>query len=114
MSDNVNEESGKTTSRYVTVFHQLKESETGEPGDRFLALGEHHEDRHKYDEELEDFVPLARPIAVIDAGAEIAEDGLEKWCNSHAGQAVLSRYFDVSEPDDPTLPDVGEYVEAEA
>lgn len=100
-------------SRYVTVFHQLKETETGEPGDRFIVHGEHHGDRCKHDEEMGEFIPIARPIAVIDVGVELTDDETNEWCNSHAGKAVLNQFFPEIEPDDPTLPDVDEYLEAE-
>lgn len=101
----------KERARYVTLYHQLKDTETGESGDRFIVHGEYYGDRHIYDDDLEDFVPVARPIAVIDVGAEIGDDDLSAWCNSHAGKAVLSPYFPGIEPDDPTLPDSEEYLE---
>ncbi len=94
-------------SRYVTVFQQLKDTETGEEGDRFVIHGEHHGDRCKLEDG--DFVPIARPLAVIDVGTEITEDETTDWCNSHAGKAVLAPYFDGMEPDYPTLPDTEEY-----
>lgn len=40
MSDIENTE----TFRYVTVMHQLKETETGDPGDRFVYHGERYDD----------------------------------------------------------------------
>lgn len=93
-------------SRYVTVFQQTKASDTGEPGDRFVVHGEELDNQYKLDEDAEDFVSVAEPLAVIDIGAEIEEDGLSAWCNSHAGQTVLKPYFPgVSDVDDPTLPD---------
>lgn len=98
------------TSRYVTVFHQLKDTDTGEAGDRWVGLGEQLDDVYIVDEEQEGFIPAGRPIAVIDAGVGLAKDDLEQWCNSHAGQAVLNQYFDVTDPDDPTLPDAEEYL----
>lgn len=98
------------TSRYVTVFHQIKDTDLGDEGDRLVSLGETRDDRYKRDDEAQGFVPYARPIAIIDAGVEMDGDGLNEWCNSHAGKAVLSRYFQDLEPEDPTLPDVEEYV----
>ncbi|WP_330633751.1 hypothetical protein [Halocatena halophila] len=99
------------TSRYITVFHQLKETESGEPGDRFVVHGEKLGDRCKFDEEQGDFIPVARPIAVIDVGTKMADDETIEWCNSHAGKAVLNQFFPEIEPTDPTLPDAGEYLE---
>jgi len=98
-------------SRFVTVFHQLKETEHSERGERVISLGKHLDDRYVTDDEREGFVPVARPIAVIDAGVEMDDDEMGDWCESHAGKAVLSQYFPEIEPDDPTLPDVGEYLE---
>jgi hypothetical protein len=93
------------SSRYITVFQQTKETENGQPGDRFIDHGEVLDRRYKVDEETEGFIPVAEPLAVIDAGAEIEKDDLGDWCNSHAGKAVLKRFFPSIEPDDPTLPD---------
>lgn len=100
-------------SRYVTVFYQIRETESGEPGDRFLVHGKERKDRFKLDEDAEDFVKVAKPIAVIDVGVEITDDDVEEWCNSHAGQAVLSQYFPETEPDDPTLDGFAENVNLE-
>jgi len=100
-------------SRYVTVFHQLKDTENAERGDRAIVHGEQLDDRYILDDHKEDFLPVARPIAVIDIGAEITEDGLEDWCNSHAGKAILSQFFETAEEPDPTLPDVDEYLEVD-
>lgn len=99
------------TSRYVTVFHQLKDTEHGERGDRVIAHGEHLDDRYKTDDEREGFVPVARPIAIIDVGTELPEDELSEWCESHAGKSVLHQFFPEIEPDDPTLPEVDEYLD---
>lgn len=107
MSDSQTDES----FRYVTVMHQLKETETGDPGDRLIYHGERLDDVYNFDEEHKEFVPVARPIAVIDAGTEITDDEMTDWCNSHAGKHVLSRYFDDITVEDPTLPDMEEYVE---
>jgi len=112
-SDATDRREEQQRSRYVTVFHQLKDTEHGERGDRAIVHGEQLDDRHILDDDKEDFLPVARPIAVIDVGAEIAEDELERWCNSHAGKAILSKYFDHAEEPDPTLPDCEEYVEAD-
>lgn len=92
-------------SRYVTVLHQTKQTETGEPGDRFIVLGERHNGTHKLDDDKKGFVRVARSLAVIDVGTQLTEDEIGDWCNSHAGQHVLCRYFPDHEPDDPTLPD---------
>ena len=101
-------------SRYVTVFHQLKDTDGGERGDRLIVHGEHLDDRYVMDDELEDFVPVARPIAVIDAGVEMEHDQLGEWCNSHAGKAILNQFFPDIEPDDPTLPDSEEYLDGDS
>lgn len=111
MSDNKDERVEQSTSRYVTVFHQLRDSDAGVRGDRYISHGRHTDDRHVLDEEEEGFLPLARPIAVIDAGVEMTVDEMGEWCNSHAGKAVLQRYFPAVEADDPTLPDSDEYLD---
>ena len=110
MSDKVENE----TSRYVTVFHQLKDTEHSEAGERVISLGKEYDDRYILDEEEEGFIPVARPIAVIDVGVEMDNDDLGEWCNSHAGKAALDPYFPNIEPDDPTLPDCEEYLEVTA
>lgn len=110
MSDSKTSES----SRYVTVMHQLKETETGEPGDRFVYHGERLDDSYKFDEETGDFIPVARAIAIIDVGAEITDDDVTEWCNSHAGKHVLAPYFDGLTVDDPTLPDSEEYLHTDS
>lgn len=89
------------------MFEQLKGTETGEEGDRFLVHGEHLDDRYTHRDG--DFVPVARPIAVLDIGAEITDDETTEWCNSHAGKAVLAPYFEGMEPETPTLPDTEEF-----
>jgi len=76
-----------------------------------LALGEELDDRYVYDDELEDFVPVARPIAVIDIGAAIREGELSAWVDSDAAKAVLKQYFPSVEPTDPTLQDCEQYLE---
>jgi len=91
------------TFRKVTVWRQLKANDHHDEGERYVSLGEELDDRYKH--EGSDFVPIARPIAIIDAGADISEDGLSDWCNSHAGKAVLEPYFPEIEREDPTLPD---------
>ena len=104
--------SSEERSRYVTVFQQTKETDYGEPGDRFLVHGEDLDTHYKFDEDAGDFIRVAEPLAVIDAGVAFDKDDLSAWCNSHAGQAVLKPYFpEVSEPDDPTLPDTGHLIE---
>jgi len=110
MTDTSNREE-QQQSRYVTVFHQLKDTEHSERGDRVISHGEHLDDRHILDDDKKDFVPVARPIAVIDIGAEITDDKLESWCNSHAGKAILSQFFDDAEMPDPTLRGIDEYLE---
>lgn len=101
-------------SRFVTVFHQIKETENGDVGDRLVALGQEVDDRYIFDEETGEFIPYASPIALINIGAEITDDELNDWCNSHAGKAVLKPYFPTLELiDDPTLPDSEEYLEAD-
>jgi len=109
----MSQEPDEERSQYVTVYHQLKDRETRERGDRFVVHGEYHGDRYIFGDNG-DFVPSARPIAIIDVGAKISDDQVTEWCNSHAGQAALSRFFEGIEPDDPTLPDCEEYVEVSA
>lgn len=104
---------GVETSRYVTVLHQLKPSENGDPGDRTVIHGKRLDDSYQLDEDHEGFVPLRRPIAVIDVGVEITEDQVTEWCNSHTGRAVLQRYWPELEVEDPTLPDCEEYLDAD-
>lgn len=106
--------SGEEVSRYVTVFHQLKDTEHSEAGERVISLGEEYDDRYVLDEETEGFIPVARPIAVIDVGVEMDNNDLGEWCNSHAGKAALEPYFPNMEPDDATLPDCEEYLEGSA
>lgn len=101
-------ETQQRKSRYVTVFEQLKDTDATDEGERLVSHGRELDDRYKIDEEREDFVPIARPIAVIDIGAEITDDELGDWCNSHAGKAVLEQYFPGIEREDPTLPDAKE------
>jgi hypothetical protein len=111
IDDGVPEAVDDETSRYVTVFHQLTDTDNGERGDRYLSLGKEPDDRYKPDDEAKGFVAYARPIAIIDAGVKMTEDEFGEWCNSHAGKAVLARYFPEVEVDDPTLPDCEEYLE---
>lgn len=98
------------SSRFVTVFHQTKEHGSAKPGDRTVSLGRQLDTRYNFDEAEGDFIPVAKPIAVIDAGVELRKDELTEWCNSHAGKHVLSRYFPEIDVEDPTLPDAEEYL----
>lgn len=94
------EDPANGASRYVTVFRQLTESDNRDDGERYIAHGKHRNDRYKYNSEQDNFTPVARPIAVIDAGVEMPSDNLDEWCESHAGKAVLSQFLsDVEEPD---------------
>lgn len=99
------------TSRYVTVFHQLKNTDNCDEGDRFISHGRCTDDRYVIDDEHEDFQVVARPIAHIDTGVPMTEHDLGEWCNSYAGKRALAPYFPDMEPEDPTLPDADEYVE---
>lgn len=106
--------SDSETSRHVTVYQQLKVTENFEEGDRFVVHGEYYGDRHTFDEDLGDFVPIARAVAVIDVGIQITDDEVSEWCKSYAGKAALAPLFPELEPDDPALPDSEEYLEADA
>lgn len=99
------EDHATDVSRHVTVFRQLEETDSKGEDERYIAHGKHTNDRYKFDREQEDFVPVARPIAVIDTGVEMPSANLETWCNSHAGKAVLSQFFADIEPADLSLLD---------
>lgn len=99
-------EENASVSQFVTVFEQTKDWGDNEKGDRYICHGEDLDRRYQIDDKAEDFVPVAKPIAVISVGTELHEYDLTQWCNSDAGKHVLSKYFPEMEASDPTLPDV--------
>lgn len=101
----------RDTSRYVTVFHQFRDTEALEEGERFVSHGRAVDDRYILSEEQEDFRVVARPIAHIDTGVPMTEDDLGEWCDSYAGKRALEPYFPELEYDDATLPDCEEYLQ---
>lgn len=83
----------------ITVFEQTKETEYHDVGDRYFSLG-YDTKRHIIDEEKEDFVSVAVPLAHIELPEPITEDELTEWTNSDLGKLALSRFWDGLDHDD--------------
>lgn len=83
----------------ITVFEQTRATENAEPGDRSLRLGYHPDKIHILDDEKEDFVAVAVPIAHIELHEPIGDDDLDAWLESDAARMALERFFPDLEPE---------------
>lgn len=77
----------------VTVFEQTKESDTFDVGDRYLSQG-YDEEVYMLDEEKEDFVVQAVPIAHIELPWPMTDEEYRDWVESDAGKLALSPFFE--------------------
>jgi len=79
----------------ITVYEQTKETESNDKGDRFLKLGYDNEICH-LDEEKEDFITVAVPIAHVDLPEPFAGDEeLSEWLSTDVGKLAMGQFFDV-------------------
>lgn len=82
----------------ITVFEQTKETDDHDVEDRYFSLG-HDTQRYIFDEEKEDFVCVAVPLAHIELPEPIKRDDLTEWSNSDVGKLALSHFWDGLEHD---------------
>lgn len=98
LSDETPEEA-RLNRGIVTVFEQTKESETFEAGERYLSLG-YDGKAFMLDEDAEDFVVQAVPIAHIELPRPMTRDEYSEWLESDAGKLAVSHFFDGMEHGD--------------
>jgi len=93
-------EEARKNRGFVTIFEQTKDTAFREAGDRSIRLGYHPDRQHILDEDEEDFVAVAVPLAHIELHEPIQEDELGEWLKSDVAQLALERYFPGLQPDE--------------
>jgi hypothetical protein len=84
-------------SPFITVMEHI------ETGDRLVYHGRQTDRLYTMDDDESEFVPLSKPLVVLDVGVPLTHDEVTTWCRSDAGRALLAPYVDDIDGPEPEV-----------